>query len=581
MSSGIEGARAVALLLLASLAGAEKGAESCPGVVFAGARIELTAVERRLVCGDPESEAWKSVPREQAQKFLQAFLQQRAYLHPVFTVRGGELVVDSGPRTVVRRLKGDNLPAGVDLSKQRRVVGAPLTPALLDRVSATLSGELQNIGYPCPEIRMTADAQTGEVLARFPGGKVHDADPIEEPSIKGIDPGIFRRFEAFRRDRPLNTRLLSLTSNRVVSEALFLNSSYDVSCGTAGVRIVHRVASAPPRLFRIGLGIDTEGFVRLRVRWNHSRIGWRASTAAHSTAEATLFFSKREQSVEAQTRLYLRPASRLYLQPQANAARSDETRFETLSSVVSLSPAFTWDDQDLHAVVRAGPALEYADTKRGIGPRESYFQSFNTHAEITSHLFEYYLREPRVGFHAELDTASRVSEISSALTAHRIRVGTEKLWNLGRFEPPLAVIGSRGWVGTTLVGDREVAFRQLPPAMRFFIGGDSDFRGVGPGELGDESGFLTGVYQGLELRAGDVFPWKLQPLVFLDAAMAGKASKHLDPDVYYAPGFGARWATFIGAFRVSFARSLIWRRDPATAPGRRHWQFFFSYGREF
>ena len=117
--------------------------------------------------------------------------------------------------------------------------------------------------------------------------------------------------------------------------------------------------------------------------------------------------------------------------------------------------------------------------------------------------------------------------------------------------------------------------------MRFFIGGDADFRGVGPGELGDESGFLSGVYEGLELRAGDLLPFKLQPLVFIDAAMAGRGSLKLDPDVYYAPGAGMRWSTFIGAFRVTLARSFVWRRDPATAPGRPHWQFFFSYGREF
>jgi len=538
--------------------------------------LGLSAVERRLVCGDPDSEAWKVIPRAQAQGYLKAFYQQRGYHHPAFTVKGGVLVANSGERTEIRRLLGENLPAGVDLSKRRRVVGAPLTPAMLDKVKRDLGEELQHLGYPCPEVRMSADASSGVVVARFSGGETYLAHPIEEPSIPGIDPGIFRRFEAFRRDRPLDSRLLSLTSNRVVSEALFLNSSYDVSCGSDGVRIVHRAAAAPPRLIRIGVGVDTEGFARVRARWNHSRIGWRASSA-----EATLFGSKREQSFNTFMRYYLRPSSRLHLIPQAVAARADDPRFETVAAQLSLSPAFTWDDQTAHLEVRAGPALEYADTRRGVGPQDSYFQSFNIHVDLTSHMFEYYLREPREGFRAELDTASRVSKLSSSLTAHRVRVGTEKLWNLGAYEPPLVILGARGWAGTTFVGDRETALRELPVPMRFFIGGNADFRGVGPGELGDENGFLSGVYQGFELRAGDLLPLKIQPLVFFDAAMAGHSSLHLEPDVYYAPGFGARWATFIGAFRVTFARSLIWRRDPATLPGRRHWQFFFSYGREF
>lgn len=562
--------------LFAGSTAVAKDASMCPGVVFTGAKIVLSAVERRLVCGDQDSEAWKDVPRAQARRLLKTFLQQRAYHHPVFTVENGRLVVDPGKITAIKHLEGDNFPRGIDLSKRRRIVGAPLTPAMLDKVKGALVGELQNRGYACPDVEISASARTGELRARFLGGLTHIADPIEEPVIGGIDPGIFRRFEAFKRDLPLDRRLLTLTSNRVVSEALFLNSSYDVTCGTEGVRIVHRVASAPPRLIRLGIGIDTEGLARFRARWNHSRIGWRASDA-----EATLFVSKREQSFEAQMRSYLGPSSRLYLLPHAVAARSDEPRFETVSSEISLAPAFTWDDQALHLELRAGPALEYADTRRGIGPQNSYFQSFKTHVEVTSHLFEYYLREPRNGFRAELDTASRVSELNSSLTAHRARLGMEKLWNVGAFEPPLIVLGLRGWAGTTIVADREAALPQLPPAMRFFIGGDADFRGVGPGELGDESGFLSGVYQGLELRAGDLLPYNLQPLVFLDAAMAGRDSLHLDADVYYAPGFGARWSTFIGAFRATFARSLLWRRDPATTTGRRHWQFFFSYGREF
>ncbi len=548
----------------------------CPGIVFTGTAVGLTVVERRLICGDSESEGWKEVPRAQAERFLRAFLQQRAYHDPVFTVRDGNLVVDPGRATKIKVLTGDNLPAGVDLSKRRRIVGAPMTPAMLDKVRGDLNGDLQNRGYACPDVQLSADARTGEVLARFPKAVVHLADPIEEPVMPGIDPGIFKRFEAFRRDRPLDQRLLTLTSNRVVSEALFLNSFYDISCGTAGVRIVHRVASAPPRLIRLGIGVDTEGLALFRARWKHSRIGWRASST-----EATVFASKREQSVDALMRYYLRPSSRLHLVPHAVAARTDEPRYEAVAGQVSLMPAVTWDDQAVRVEASAGPALEYADTRRGVGPQNSYFQSFNTHAELTSHNFEYFLREPRSGYHAVLDTSSRVSEISSSLTAHRLRVWTESLWNIGAFEPPLAVFGSRGWVGTTIVGNREVAQRELPVAMRFFIGGNADFRGVGPGELGDERGFLTGVYQGFELRAGDLLPLRLQPLVFLDAAMAGTSSLRLDPDVYYAPGFGVRWPTFLGAFRVTFARSLIWRRDPATAPGRRHWQFFFSYGREF
>ena len=569
--------RVLAVVLLLSLPRSLAAEELCPGIAIEGARVALTAGERRLLCGDPQSEAWKTVPRAQAEGFFRAFLQQRAYHSPAFSVRDDKLVVDPGPRTLIKSLSGSGVPAGIDLSKRRRVIGQPMTPAALDAVQAALLGDLQNRGYACPEIEMSADPRTGDVRATVSTGVVHIVERIEEPELKGIDPAIFRRFEAFQRGKPLDQRLLSLTSDRIVSEALFLNSRYDVTCTSAGVRIAHVVTPASPRLVRLGVGVDTEGLVRLRAQWQHSRIGWRASSA-----EATLLASAREQSLEASQHLYVRPDSRVYLLPRALAARSDEPAYETVSSELSLMPAVTWDDQLLRMETQAGPALEYADTRRGLGPVGSTFLVFNTHTELTTHLYEYFLREPRRGFRADLDTASRAAGVASRVTAHRVRLSTEKLWNLGAYDPPLIVLGARGWVGTTFIGDRQAALADLPPDFRFFLGGDADFRGASRQRLpSDENGFLTAAYEGLELRLGDVLPYKIQPLVFIDAAMGGLTSFHLDPDVYYAPGFGARWSSPVGAFRFTLARDLIWRRDPATAPQSPHWQFFFSYGLEF
>lgn len=552
------------------------GPQLCPGVEFKGDALRLSDAERRRVCGDPESEVWKDLPRSQVEKSLRAYLQQRAYHFPTFTLRGPTLLVDPGRKVLVTKLTGRDFPPGLDLGKRRRVVGRPLTPALLDSVREGTLRDLQNRGYACPEVAVAADAVSGELGASFLRGDVFAVDEVVEPVLDGVDSGIFRRYEAFERGEPMDRRLLSLTSDRIVNEALFLSSSYDVSCGTAGVRLVHRATPAPPRLLRLGVGVDTEGFFRARASWKHSRIGWRANTS-----QATLEASSREQSFEAFMRWFLGPSSRWHLVPRAVAARTDEARFETRSAELSLMPAVTFDDQRLHGALQAGPAVQFADTVRGVGPEASVFMTFNTHAELTTHSYEYFQRDPRSGTRAEFNTASRVSDVSSELTAHRLRLSVQKLWNLGAYDPPLAVLGSRGWVGTTVIGDRQAAVEGLPPAFRFFLGGDGDFRGVGRGELGDELGYLTAAYHGLELRSGDLLPYRLQPLVFLDAAMAGRTPLHLERDVYYAPGFGARWATFVGAFRVTFARSLLWRRDPATAPSRAHWQFFFSYGREF
>ena len=49
---------AAALLLVPCRA---SGADECPGVVFVGEKISLSAVERRLVCGDPGRNRMKTL----------------------------------------------------------------------------------------------------------------------------------------------------------------------------------------------------------------------------------------------------------------------------------------------------------------------------------------------------------------------------------------------------------------------------------------------------------------------------------------------------------------------------------------
>ncbi len=133
------------------------------------------------------------------------------------------------------------------------------------------------------------------------------------------------------------------------------------------------------------------------------------------------------------------------------------------------------------------------------------------------------------------------------------------------------------------MNDLANAQRNLAPDMRFFLGGDSNMRGIALNGLPtDQNGFLTVAYDGLELRLADALPYGLQPLLFLDAAMAGRADVHLDPDVYWSPGAGLRWKLPVGSIRGTVARGLVWHRD-STAPPLYppHWQLFLSFGEEF
>ena len=98
----------------------------------------------------------------------------------------------------------------------------------------------------------------------------------------------------------------------------------------------------------------------------------------------------------------------------------------------------------------------------------------------------------------------------------------------------------------------------------------------------DGIGLLTAVYDGIELRMGDVLPYGLQPLIFVDGAMGGRSSFHLDPNVYWSPGAGFRWNTSVGSLRATLARAVVWSRAPAAEVLLRpQWRFFLSLGKEF
>lgn len=567
-------AAAALLLLLSAVA---QAGELCPRVRFKGEEPGLTEVEKRLVCGDPGSDGWKRISLPQARAFMTAFLQERGRHFPRFEIDGDALVVDAGTTTVVRSLVGRGLGGVYDLGKRRKVVGRLLTPDLLDEVKKAVLFELASRGRPCADAAVTADARIGEVRVDARPGEVRRVGEIEGPPGLSVDSGVLRRYEAFKPGDPVDTRLLALTSERVKEDALFASSYYDVSCSTAGFRIAQRVVEAAPHLLTIGAGADTEGLVRGRARLRQSRVGRRASYA-----EASVEASRREQSLDAHLRLYLSPADRLHLRPALLARREDELHYEAARSRLSLSPAWTSDAAGHRLEVSGGPAVEVFDTVRGLGPRGASWFEFVTRVSVSSHLYEYYRRDPRRGWTAALETTHRLKGAHSDLTAHGARVSGQALWNLGRYQPPLAVLATRGFAGTLAAPSRAAALASVPPTERVFLGGDADLRGAArKGLPGDAGGFLTAVYEGVELRAGDILPYGLQPFLFVDAAMGGQESLALDPDVYWSPGAGLRVASPVGTIRATAARGLVWRRGSALAPPRPQWRYFFSFGREF
>ncbi|MFI5361925.1 MAG: BamA/TamA family outer membrane protein [Elusimicrobiota bacterium] len=551
----------------------------CPAVAFTStATIRLGDAERKLLCGDPKTEGWRTIPLNQAEYFMSAFLQQRGYQNPSFAVQEGVLEVDAGPKSRINALDVTGLPPGANARSLRKIVGQDLTPKELDVAKTALVALLQNHGYPCPEITLSADSVTGVVDAAAVPGAPGLMCSIEPARLEMVDPRVFDRYRAFHCGPPFDMRLLSLTARRTVADALFVSAYYDVACSTAGASIAHRVVEGKPRLYQLGAGFDTEGYAIGKAQWKKSRIGWR-----DSSLEGSLYASFREETAEASMHAYVDPASRLFFMPQAILDREDQLQYQYVTEQALLQPGTSWESESLRADVLAGPLVEHITTVRGVGPANDTFLAFHTKWTLTDHLYEYYAAEPRRGWTATVETLSRLAGADSILSADRVTLKGEALWNVGGCDPPAFVVGTRYWLGTTYAPDAATAQAYLGPDMRFFLGGDANLRGVAlTGLPNDQYGFFTVAYDGLELRMGDVLPYGLEPLVFIDAAMAGRSDVHLDPDVYYSPGAGLRWRLPVGSIRGTVARGLIWDRDPATPPlYAPHWQLFLSFGEEF
>lgn len=558
---------------------ARKKPAPCPHIRFVGReKIKLTDMEIRLVCGDPETEGWGRIPFNQAELFLRAALQQRGYQDPQFMPGPEVLRVDPGRKTRVTTFTVTGLPPGINPGKLRKIKGQLMTPKLLDAARAALLSALQNAGYACPRIVMKGNGGTGELSAGVEPGGVYRFEHVVPAAATGVDPAIFNRYEAFERGRRFDARLLDLTAQRTMGDSLFSSAYFDVACSSDGLTITERVVTGRPQVYKLGVGFDTEGLVIGKAQWQDSRIGARVNSL-----EASVYASFREQSAVADFRYFIGPASRFHVMPTLSVGHQYETQYESLYSEFALLPAMSWDVRSLRAEVSAGPTLEYVHTIRGLGPDRDTYLAFKTRVEFHDHLFEYYASDPRTGWRVALESRSRIAGVDSSITAHRLSVQGEQLWNLGGYDPPGLVLATRCLTQTTLVEHGALAAGQIPFDMRFFMGGDADLRGAGRKDVpADELGLLTAIYDGIELRMGDVLPYGLQPLIFMDGAMGGRRSFQLDPTVYWAPGFGVRWNSPVGSLRATLARGNVWLIDPsAEILLRPQWQFFLSLGKEF
>lgn len=539
--------------------------------------ITFTSDEKKLICGDKDVESWKEIPRWQAEYFVRNFLQERGFLLPEFTESDNAVLIISGKKSVITKVivVGDT-PPFFKISRRRKTKGAILTPATLSQIENWVRRELSAHGYPCPVVSAAADAPSGVVTLNVAPGTLQNLTSVSEEKVKGLDEHIFRRYDAFKLNKPYNADLLELTVTRTAASGLAQNTHFITECSSDGARITQKITVGRPRLFKVGFGASTEEFLIGKTSWEQTRLG-----RYGSSIKLSLYGSYRRQEFDAGSKWYFK-TSRWYFSPFVAVKRLSERQYQLVSADVGLTPAVSFESSGAKWDVFFGPVLNYTKTLSGLNMGLTRFLSISAGMTVTSHAFEQYAAEPQRGYQLSFLSTTNHRGLFSDATFQYLRLGGEQLWNIGNLSPPLFVLGVRSTIATTIAHRSDSSFSKIPPSYLYYLGGSTNMRGFKFGGL-PQSGVaaLTSVFGSVEGRFVKILPLDLQPFLFADIGALGDASVDLTFPIYWSPGIGVRYPSPIGVVRTTLSHGFLAHNTNPINLGQSHWQFYFTLGEEF
>ena len=308
----------------------------------------------------------------------------------------------------------------------------------------------------------------------------------------------------------------------------------------------------------LGVGFSTDGGVHTQIGWTKPWINSRG----HSF-RTNLYLSAPKQTFEATYRMPLlkNPLNYYY---DFSIGWEGEKENDTNTRALTLS------------------ALRYWNNAHGwqyFGGLRARYDSF-TQADITDKTFLLY---PTVGF-----------------TRTRLRGGSFATW--GDVQKITFDVGNKVWLSETsfvkvqassawirtyaenhrIVARAEVGYlhtkdiEKIPPALRFFAGGDRSVRGYGYKKIApkNKNGKLVG---GSRLLAGSLeYQYQVYPnwwaATFADSGLA--ANDYTTKELRYGAGIGVRWASPVGAIKFDIATPI---RDKDNS---KNIQFYIGLGTE-
>ncbi len=576
--------RALILVILSivySLPALAKPSKVCGRVYTMDEKLKLNRNEKVLICGSgEESEGWDHVPLTQAEFHLKAVLQNLGYLEPRFERNNSQLQVWLGKRNKIKVLNVSDKTGILDPSRKRKVVKEALTSAKLNEIEDWANIVTQSKGYACAESSLTAQAWDGTVYVESQLGGRKEFGPVRMTDMAGLDSDVLDRYQPFTENEWYDIRKTQIMTSRLLGDGLFQSAYFVTRCDDRTAGLTLETSVGKPKILRFGIGASTEEFPFVDLTFKNARLDDKASSYTLS-----LHLSPIEVSLTGSSEIYIFPGwNRSFLGPRFRLAKEIESAHETNSARAGVDIGRNWDLWEARFNGRWGPTVNYTKTVRGVGPGDVTYPSIDASLAITSHAYEYLIREQYEGWIFHLFYRGQNKGLGSQLDLNRYQADFKHLWNIGGFAPPLFVLGAR--LETTIVDAQNVngiKNRDLIPAEdRIYMGGDQNLRGFPRRSVDNlDLGYLTSVYLGLELRLIEELPYRLQPFLLYDLARLGNRRYALDKPVFSSEGIGLRWASPFGTLRGSFAKGNVWNEDETTQPYEEDYVLFLSFGQEF
>lgn len=566
-------------LLLLSFPGHSKKT-LCRTVVIHGPDLKLSETEERLVCGDKEVEAYKTIPDYEASFVMTGFLQSRGFLEPRFETIDNVLHVHTGKKSVVKRISVNSndkkLKTSVKRELRRLYKKKILSTDILNSIEAEALALVRQRGYPCAKVKAQVDISKKEVVVDLNESNFFEFGEVKKETLPGLRENALDRYYPFRANEPFNADLLTLTEKRMIRHEVVPGTYFIESCDDENRKfsLSQHFIDGPTRTIRFGVGASTEQGLMGRVRWQNNRYKSMASQLA-----ANLQASFRAQSITLTAdSFFWHDRPRQSVLSVAEVVRESQVEYEQV--VYRFEPLMKWthDSEGYSKIYTLGPSYE-GGTYHSEGQDTKSFSSGILKGSLlwTKHAYELFDFHPQEGDIYGFNFDFRHPAVGFSDPLLKLDTTHVRLKRMGNWGRGTIIGGVRLNAGTTWISD-DVSINSLPPTVKYFGGGSDDVRGFTLRTLPENNGLgaLTKIGAKLELRRTYLFKESIEGFTFVDVAKFGDLSWKINQPLYYSPGIGLRWLSPIGMVQGFVARAF--KSDPYRDLGN---MYFLGIGGTF